>query len=113
MDPNIFKILSNNVNIFKSWSTNNITVELADCTKKLNSGYDVIFFDPPWTGSDYSTTDRMKLYLSDMELCNLLSNVKAKHIFMKVPINFDMTSCYRWSPQVFTVGKFLLIYCRI
>lgn len=111
MDPTTFKILSSNVAIFKSWSADNITVELADCTKKLNTDSAVIFFDPPWTGSDYGTTDRMKLYLSGRELCNVLADIKHRHIFMKVPRNFDMTECYRWNPQVFTVGKFLLVWC--
>lgn len=80
--------LENNINAYKL----NVNVHHGDYTKiydKINS--DVVFIDPPWGGRNYKKHDKLKLYISNInmaDLCNeLLKNNKL--IVMKIPYNFD------------------------
>lgn len=53
---------------------------------------DVVFIDPPWGGRDYKSIDKLKLYLSNVniaDLCNMLLQ-NSKLIVIKIPFNFDI-----------------------
>ncbi len=57
---------------------------------------DVIFIDPPWGGPLYKTYDKLKLCLSNQDICTmintLLNNKKAKLIVLKAPSNVDVSN---------------------
>jgi 16S rRNA G966 N2-methylase RsmD len=57
---------------------------------------DVVFFDPPWGGTNYKKATIMDLYLGTMSLSTiilqLLQNNRAKLIICKVPNNFDFNT---------------------
>ena len=53
---------------------------------------DVIFFDPPWGGKDYSKNKQMNLYLNNIDIVDISNEVykKTKIILIKVPKNFNI-----------------------
>ena len=52
--------------------------------------HDVVFFDPPWGGTDYRSAARMMLYLGTTPIYTIVNDAKAKLIVLKCPGNFDI-----------------------
>lgn len=83
-----FKMLENNINQYE----HNCNIKLIndDCLNYINSDYDVFFFDPPWGGPKYKKEDNVKLYLSDVELKDIITLMdKNKVVVLKLPFNYD------------------------
>jgi 16S rRNA G966 N2-methylase RsmD len=80
-----YQILKNNI---KSYNYN-INIINDDCIKYLNKNYDIYFIDPPWGGPDYKLVKNLKLYLSNMELKEIIKKIKNKIVVLKIPYNYN------------------------
>jgi hypothetical protein len=86
-------LLKNNVDVYKMKNVNifcNDYIKIKDELKQ-----DIVFFDPPWGGTEYMKNDIIQLYISGFNIIYLAKNVlnyNASYVFIKVPVNFDFES---------------------
>lgn len=91
LDEINYKALTNNINVYnlKNVNTylNNSLIKLSDLQQ------DVIYIDPPWGGSDYKNSDRLKLYMNNKEISEIYNKFKnkARLFIFKIPFNYDFT----------------------
>ena len=83
------RALNNNIKIYncnnvKIFCNNYLTV-----MKKIKQ--DIIYFDPPWGGPEYSKKEYVNLYLGEKDLSEIVLELKnnAKFFIIKAPFNFD------------------------
>ena len=68
----------------------NINIINYDCIKYIYNDYDIYFFEPPWGGPQYKKKDILELYLSNIELKNIIEMIPNKKlIVLKLPFNYD------------------------
>ena len=80
---------------------------------------DAIFYDPPWGGTNYKETDKLRLELGGkpfVEVCNEASNY-TKYIVCKLPVNFDLDdfmskSVCSLEEKITSLRKMLVIVLR-
>jgi tRNA/tmRNA/rRNA uracil-C5-methylase (TrmA/RlmC/RlmD family) len=94
IDPVRFKLLKYNVSEILG-DENNVVFRQGDAIEEAALlRQDVIFIDPPWGGTDYmKCCDPLNLYLSGRNIGELCENVfgkNARHVAIKVPVNFDV-----------------------
>ena len=94
IDPVRFKLLKYNVSEILG-DENNVVFRQGDAIEEaVLLRQDVIFIDPPWGGTDYmKCCDPLNLYLSGRNIGELCENVfgkHARHVAIKVPVNFDV-----------------------
>jgi tRNA/tmRNA/rRNA uracil-C5-methylase (TrmA/RlmC/RlmD family) len=94
IDPVRFKLLKYNVSEILG-DENNVVFRQGDAIEEAALlRQDVIFIDPPWGGIDYmKCCDPLNLYLSGRNIGELCENVfgkNARHVAIKVPVNFDV-----------------------
>lgn len=88
LDSNRYDMLKHNVNQYKH--NCNINLINDDCLNQISDEYDVYFFDPPWGGPKYKKEDSVKLYLSEVELRDIIKLInKNKLVVLKLPFNYD------------------------
>ena len=87
IDTDRFKLLKNNV---EQYVHTNIKLYCDNCVNYINNSYDVIFFDPPWGGPDYKKYKSLDLYLSNINLINIIDMIPHnKLIVLKLPYNYN------------------------
>ena len=74
----------------------------------------VIFFDPPWGDSNYKTTKNLDLFLSDINLYNIVTFFinDVDLIILKVPFNYNINGLKKVVKKrinIFRVKKYQLI----
>ncbi len=80
---------------------------------------DVVFFDPPWGGPSYKTKESVSLQLSNLPVQfvveYLLNHAKAKAVFLKVPLNFELHTFLdklrKFRITITHVQRFYLLHC--
>ena len=88
LDSDRYDMLKHNVNQYKH--NCNINLINDDCLNQISNDYDVFFFDPPWGGPKYKKEENVKLYLSDVELRDIIKLInKNKLVVLKLPFNYD------------------------
>jgi len=81
------KVLKNNIGVY---GLKNVNVICGDYTKLMDEiEQDILFMDPPWSGREYKSIDKLKLCLSGLDVADITNKVKAKLVALKVPHNFD------------------------
>lgn len=90
LDIDSYNALNNNINILNV--RNNIKTYNGDVNiiiKNLNQ--DIIYIDAPWGGKDYKKNNKLKLYISEIEILDFyLTNIdKCKYFIFKIPYNYD------------------------
>jgi hypothetical protein len=101
IDKHRFKLLENNVNVYKKSNIILINQDYLNVQKKYQDY--LTFFDPPWSGIYYKIEKNIELYLGNTNIKKCLN----KKYIMKVPFNFnysDMKNIY-----VEKLSSFLLI----
>jgi len=76
----------------KQFGCNNVNLFCQDYLEIFDKlKQDVIYLDPPWTGPGYKNKESIVLKLNDIEISDLVQNIKekklAKFIFIKAPSN--------------------------
>ena len=78
-----------------------------DILKIIN--YDVIFFDPPWGGSNYKLHTSLNLYLNNKNINDIIdslyNNRNLKIICLKAPINFNINNNTLWKFKIYNILK--------
>jgi len=79
-------------NNLKQYTDKNITLINDDCLNHIyKNNYDIYFFDPPWGGPNYKKENILDLYLSKINIINIIKKInKNKLIILKVPYNYDI-----------------------
>ena len=85
IDKQRFDILKNNLSSYNI----NVNILNDDCINYLNKDYDIFFIDPPWGGPNYKFQENLKLYLSNIELKEIIKKIKNKIIVIKIPYNYN------------------------
>ncbi len=69
--------------------------------------YDLIYFDPPWGGSDYKNTDNLNLYLNNINMNNIIESLYnyCNIIILKVPNNYNINHKSLWKIHVNYIYK--------
>ncbi len=71
--------------------------------------YDVIFFDPPWGGSNYKYKNNINLYLDNINIIDIINNLyyykNLKFICLKAPFNFNQTFKTIWNYKTYNIYK--------
>ena len=94
IDNKCSKFLLNNINCYK---LKNIKVYNMDYLNiYLNLYQDVVFIDPPWGGPDYKKEKKIDLFLSNINIIdiiyNLFTETLTSSILLKVPFNYNKNS---------------------
>jgi 16S rRNA G966 N2-methylase RsmD len=92
IDERRCEMLKHNLGLFQVG--HKVSVQHDDCIKFISNSdtfYDIIFFDPPWGGTEYINKSVINLYLNDKPILGWLPELekKAKYVCIKVPLNFD------------------------
>ena len=85
-----YNILKNSLLKYKDDS--HYTIICDDCIKYINDKYiyDVYFIDPPWGGPDYKKNEMIELYLSKINLKDIILMIPTnKLIVLKLPYNYN------------------------
>jgi predicted RNA methylase len=79
--------LKNNLELY---GLKNYSIINGDYTKEYDKlEQDIVFLDPPWGGVLYKYYDRIDLYLSGIDISEIINKIKTKHIILKVPKNYN------------------------
>lgn len=108
-DPVNYFVLNNNINVYNK---KNITTYLGDFNdeyKKIlnNNKIDVIYFDPPWGGSDYKYKKNLDLFLGKRNIIDIITELKNMYnIILKVPKNYNISSLSHLKYNIIISNKF-------
>lgn len=69
--------------------------------------FDIIFLDPPWGGKDYKQSNRISLYLQNINVITIINNLYSysKLIALKAPINFDLKFKTKWKVHLHKIYR--------
>ena len=81
-------VLKNNLDVYKKRNVNIICDDYSNIYQTLNQ--DVIFMDPPWGGRDYKLVSKLKLYIGNYTVEDILNKLIIKMAIVKAPRNFDI-----------------------
>jgi len=89
INKNRFDILTKNIQCY-GYKDTKIQLINDNCLKYFKHDYDVFFIDPPWGGPKYKKNNNLKLYLSDMDISDILLLIaKNKLVVLKIPYNYN------------------------
>jgi 16S rRNA G966 N2-methylase RsmD len=93
IDEARFKMLENNMSLFGV--RENIHLVHGDCVAFLHSSpslYDIVFFDPPWGGTEYASQAKIGLQLNGRCMLDHVIDLegKAKYVAIKIPNNYHI-----------------------
>ncbi len=107
-----FDILKNNIKTYGRKNIEVINDDFLNLIPALNS--DVIFMDPPWTGTFYKMNDKMDLYLSGKNIIDIIPKLNCKMVALKLPLNYNISGLLEKfnNLQVFKLYNVLLILIK-
>ena len=96
-----FMMLKNNVSIYNLYNVIPLNRDSLDIMHNINF-VDVVYFDPPWGGSDYKSQSRLKLSLGGEDIESVVNNLfdrkktksNIKLVALKLPNNYDIKYLY-------------------
>lgn len=77
-----------------------------DILKIIN--YDIVFFDPPWGGSNYKYKNSINLYINNINIYKIIDslyNYSCKMVVLKAPINFNIVYDTQWKIFIKNIYK--------
>jgi 16S rRNA G966 N2-methylase RsmD len=87
IDKNRYEMLINNINIYE---LSNISVFNCNCLEQLkklsNSFIQVVYFDPPWGGSDYKISTNLRLSIGTESIEKITVDLITRKYLKKPPI---------------------------
>ena len=108
INESTFECLKNNVNVY---NRKNIKLINGDTIKFINNKYKLIeinfnvetyclFLDPPWGGYHYKLDKNLNLFLSNIDILDLILNSYIKYIVIKVPFNYNFKKLYKYFSNI-------------
>ena len=69
--------------------------------------YDIVFFDPPWGGSNYKYKKNVSLYLNNININKIIESlyISCNIIILKAPINFRINYDTLWKIFINNIYK--------
>lgn len=71
--------------------------------------YNIIFFDPPWGGSQYKYKDSVNLYLNKININEIIESLyihkELELICLKAPSNFNINNNSVWTIKIHNIYK--------
>lgn len=92
-----FNMLNHNL---KKFNLDNVITKNGDSLEIIKdiSKIDIVYFDPPWGGSDYKKFDKINLKISDTNLHDIIDDIfdneNIKLVVVKIPKNYDLENIY-------------------
>lgn len=89
--PQNCEILKNNLQVYNL--SHKVDVICGDYLKYMTTfKQDIIFFDPPWGGSDYNKKYTIHLGIDNVNINCIINQLvnHAKYIFLRVPFNYNL-----------------------
>ena len=118
-----FDALKNNIDVY---GIKNVTLFNADTTlfmkdskilKSINYNINTycLCLDPPWEGVFYKIHKTLDLYLSNMNILDIIKNLNIKYICIKAPNNFNFVMLYKYfyNTTIHRLGGFYFIIINI
>ena len=59
-----------------------------------------LFLDPPWGGYHYKLDKNLNLFLSNIDILDLILNSYIKYIVIKVPFNYNFKKLYKYFSNI-------------
>lgn len=110
IDEERFTMLTNNLN---KYNQTNYTLINGNSIDHINSTYDVFYIDPPWGGPDYKMNDMMDLYLSDINLVNIVHMIPYnKLIVMKLPYNYNIAHFKDYIIKQLEIHNIIILFIK-
>tara|TARA_B100000886_G_scaffold339755_1_gene306200 strand:+ start:8791 stop:10548 length:1758 start_codon:yes stop_codon:yes gene_type:complete len=107
IDNNIYKILKNNLEAynFKNYELLNMD------SNNFRKNVDLHFYDPPWSGIYYKINTNIDLYLSKINIANILK----PNFCLKVPNNFNYSNLLKKfnNIEVISLKAYVIIFNKI
>lgn len=103
-DIDTFNILKNNIDVYNIQNTtlfhDDTTLFMKNKNKLNNIKYDINTFclclDPPWNGVFYKLEKTIDLYLSNINILDLIKDINVKYICIKAPHNYNLAMLYKY-----------------
>lgn len=92
IEPTNFEALANNVSVYGLCEkVRTIRGDSSQILSKSVVKQDVIYFDPPWGGSDYKNSKVVDMFLGEKNIADLISEnmQKAQLTIIKCPVNYN------------------------
>ncbi len=86
IDDETYNALKKNVELY--FRKNVLTIKGDYTLLKDNYKTDLVFFDPPWGGIYYKINDKIDMFLSNINIVNILPN----NFILKAPMNYNIES---------------------
>ncbi|AYV77591.1 MAG: putative RNA methylase [Dasosvirus sp.] len=97
-------MLQNNISVYNLYNVIPINKDCLQILDKINNNHiDVIYLDPPWGGSKYKQSEKLRLSFGDRSLEDTILHIlqkftgKVKLIVLKLPKNYDLENLYRYT----------------
>jgi 16S rRNA G966 N2-methylase RsmD len=103
-DPVAVISLSKNLSMFKNKDIMNI-----DYVTVMNTLIqDVVFIDPPWGGKGYKRLCKLDLYLSGVDVYDIIENLYSVSnvVCLKCPVNYNFRESKKWNTHKYPIYKF-------
>lgn len=112
INKNTAEILKNNIEVYKRTNVKIINDDFLNLINTLSA--DVIFMDPPWSGTFYNMYKIMDLYLSDVNIIDILEKLNCKMIALKLPLNYNIPALLDkfWNVQLFKICNMLFVLIK-
>jgi 16S rRNA G966 N2-methylase RsmD len=103
-DIDTFNILKNNIGVYNIKNTtlfhDDTTLFMKNKNKLNDIKYDINTFclclDPPWEGVFYKLEKTIDLYLSNINILDLIKDINVKYICIKAPHNYNLAMLYKY-----------------
>lgn len=107
-----FDVLKNNVNTYGRKNVKLINDDFLNIMGEINA--DVIFMDPPWTGTFYKMYENMDLFLSGINIIDIIPKLNCKMVALKLPSNYNIKGLLEKvnNLQIFKIFGIILILIK-
>lgn len=111
INKNRFNILKNNLAKYKK---DNYILILGDSINYIKSSYDVYYIDPPWGGPDYKNNQNIELYLSNINIYDIIQLIPhGKLIVIKLPFNYIIDKFDKYILKKIILNNIIILFIRI
>mgnify|MGYP006163570791 CR=1 FL=1 len=108
-NEDIFNILVKNISIFPNKNVQNCYYNCSYNTVRFMLKQDAIFIDPPWGGAFYKNKRKIKLYMDNKNVLDIIDELYhfTSIVCLKVPNNFDTNwvSDNFWNNKIHNITK--------
>lgn len=70
---------------------------------------DIVYFDPPWGGTDYKSKKKIDLYLDDINIIDIINDIYnyTRIVALKIPNNFNTLRIQNnfWNFKIYNITK--------